>query len=82
MDRNGIYCKECKRSLPKGYDIGDVGRLASMPITRTQKRTCASCKILNICVWTEMMLEGCSESITTLNNKDARMRMKVLGVMV
>jgi len=78
LDRNGVYCQECKKALPKGYDVEAVNRLSSMPIIAYQKRTCASCKILSICVWTEMMLEGCSEPIT--NIRADKMRMKALGV--
>lgn len=80
VDRNGKYCQECNRSLIKGYDPKEIRKLASMPISTAQKRTCASCKILSVCLWTELMLEGCADPVRSMSSKSGKARMRVLGV--
>ena len=45
-DKSGKYCKDCWKSMKKGYNPRAIKDLGMMNITVTQKRRCASCRIL------------------------------------
>ena len=77
-DKNGQYCRDCWRAMGKRYDVPAIRALGRMDITVTQKRRCASCRILPKCVEANSVYDGCNTIFKSLQGREVKAKIRSL----
>ena len=78
-DKNGKYCRDCWKAMGRRYDPYAIGVLGTMNITVAQKRRCLSCRILPKCVEADNIQDGCNTVFKSLQDKEAKEKIKSLA---
>lgn len=78
-DKNGKYCRDCWRAIGKRYNPHAISILGMMNITVTQKRKCASCRILPKCIEVDNVRDGCDTVFKSLQDRKAKEMIRSLA---
>ena len=78
-DRNSKYCRDCWDAMGRRYDVRSIRALSNLEITITQKRRCASCRLLPKCIATGQVFEGCKMMFKSLQSNGVKDRLKAIG---